>query len=193
LQVLEKEVRIMKLKHAIEVITIFAIIAGIIIWMMPAPPVNIYESPPGEYRTKIAVELAEQVQKMHELDELLPKMQELEPQGQGQEQKEYLGIFTIFAYCPCAICCGKWASSPPRTASGTIPQEGRTVAADWDVIPAGAEIEIEGIGIRTVEDKPAGWVRNRFNGKILDVYFEDHGSALKFGKQELQVWLLDTV
>ena len=36
-----------------------------------------------------------------------------------------LGTFTVYSYCPCAYCCGQWSGGP--TASGTMPEEGRTV------------------------------------------------------------------
>lgn len=63
---------------------------------------------------------------------------------------ESLGTYTVYAYCPCAKCCGQWSGG--LTASGTVPEEGRAVAADWDVLPAGTEIYIEGVGWRVVED-----------------------------------------
>ena len=41
------------------------------------------------------------------------------------------------AYCPCEICCGKWALNRPDgivyTASGAIAEEGVTIAADWSL------------------------------------------------------------
>ena len=65
-----------------------------------------------------------------------------------------LGSFTVYAYCSCPRCCGQWSGGP--TASGTMPEEGRTIAADWDVLPAGAEVYISGVGWRTVEDTGSG-------------------------------------
>lgn len=54
---------------------------------------------------------------------------------------ELIGTFRATAYCPCVKCCGIWSEEHPdrgedyvqRTSSGTIPQEGRTIAADWDL------------------------------------------------------------
>lgn len=94
---------------------------------------------------------------------------------------ESLGTYTVYAYCPCAKCCGQWSGG--LTASGTVPEEGRTVAADWDVLPAGTEIYIEGVGWRVVEDTGAG-----INGQALDVYMASHGAALDFGVQGLEVY-----
>ena len=94
---------------------------------------------------------------------------------------ESLGTYTVYAYCPCAKCCGQWSGG--LTASGTVPEEGRTVAADWDVLPAGTELYIEGVGWRIVEDTGAG-----IDGQALDVYMASHEAALRFGAQTAEVW-----
>lgn len=92
-----------------------------------------------------------------------------------------LGTYTLYAYCPCPKCCGQWSGG--LTASGTVPEEGRTVAADWDVLPAGTELYIEGVGWRVVEDTGAG-----IDGQALDIYMDSHADALRFGVQEMEVW-----
>jgi 3D (Asp-Asp-Asp) domain-containing protein len=101
-----------------------------------------------------------------------------------------LGAFTVTAYCPCEKCCGKWSNPEnPTTASGKSAVEGITVGADWAELPEGTEIYIDGLGERTVQDKPAKWIVDRYEGRILDLYFESHEDALAFGKQELEVWV----
>lgn len=92
-----------------------------------------------------------------------------------------LGTFTVYAYCPCETCCGQWSGGP--TASGVMPEEGRTVAADWDVLPAGTEIYIDGIGWRTVEDT-GGAIR----GDTIDIFFESHEEAAAFGVQQVELY-----
>lgn len=94
---------------------------------------------------------------------------------------ESLGTYTVYAYCPCAKCCGQWSGG--LTASGTVPEEGRTVAADWDVLPAGTELYIDGVGWRVVEDTGAG-----IDGQALDIYMDSHEDALRFGVQEMEVY-----
>lgn len=93
-----------------------------------------------------------------------------------------IGTFTVYAYCPCEKCCGQWSGGP--TASGVMPEEGRTVAADWDVLPAGTEIYIDGVGWRTVEDTGSG-----INGNKLDLYMDSHQDALEWGLQEVEVFV----
>ena len=104
-------------------------------------------------------------------------------------EAEPLGEFTITAYCACEKCCGQWSNvDKPLTASGEPAEEGITVGADWGILPAGTVIYIDGLGERVVQDKPADWIVDRYNGKILDVYFESHEAALAFGKQKMHVW-----
>ena len=95
----------------------------------------------------------------------------------------------ITAYCPCERCCGKWALKRPDgvvyTASGEVAQEGVTVAADWDVYPAGTVLYIEGMGEYIVQD-----VGGAVNGNHIDVYFDTHEEAVNFGKQTAFVEVL---
>ena len=83
------------------------------------------------------------------------------------------------AYCPCEKCCGK---EDGITASGVKAREGITIAADWDVMPEGTIVEIEGIGYRIVQDTGSA-----IKGHRIDIYFEVHEDALDFGVQEVRV------
>lgn len=100
-----------------------------------------------------------------------------------------VGECQITAYCSCEICCGKWASENPRTASGTIPRAGRTVAADWSVFPRGSVIWVDGYGEYIVEDKPADWILKRYNKMTVDIYRETHEQASDFGRKTRKVWM----
>lgn len=103
-----------------------------------------------------------------------------------------IGTFTSSGYCPCSICCGKWSNpDEPKTASGTIAAELITVGSDWDTLPPGTTIYIEGIGERIVEDKVAPWIADRYEGKILDIFYFDHDDAKAHGLQEHNVWILE--
>ena len=90
--------------------------------------------------------------------------------------------FTAYAYCPCQRCCGKGATG--TTASGTKAQEGRTIAADWSVLPKGTRVEIEGVGIRTVEDRGV-------SGKSVDVFMNSHQTALNFGRRSVRLRIIE--
>ena len=98
-----------------------------------------------------------------------------------------LGEFYTTGYCKCKKCCGKWAGFP--TASGEWAAEGETVGADWDTLPAGTIIYIEGIGERVVHDKPSKWIIEKYDGKIIDVYYKSHSAAYSHGRQKAEVWV----
>ncbi|WP_369750407.1 3D domain-containing protein [Brevibacillus sp. CF112] len=59
------------------------------------------------------------------------------------------------------------------------------MAADWDVLPPGTIVYIEGLGERIVEDKGGG-----VNGRHIDLYFDDLDTALEWGRQKRQVWIV---
>lgn len=87
--------------------------------------------------------------------------------------------YTVTAYCACSKCCGKWADG--ITASGKPAVQGVTIAASRS-IPFGTKLNIEGVGVRVVQDRLAA----RYDSRI-DVFFNDHKAALKFGKRNLNV------
>jgi 3D (Asp-Asp-Asp) domain-containing protein len=91
-------------------------------------------------------------------------------------KKVYLGKYTLTAYCNCKKCCGKYANK--RTASGTKPKQGRTIAVDKKKIKLGTKINFNG-NTYTAEDTGSAIKGNR-----IDVYFNSHKKALKFGKKK---------
>ena len=101
-----------------------------------------------------------------------------------------IGEFYTTGYCKCVKCCGKWAGYP--TASGEWAVEGVTVGADWETIPAGSVIYIEGLGERIVQDKPSKWIIEKYNGKILDAYYQSHSDALNHGRQKTEIFIKKT-
>lgn len=94
-----------------------------------------------------------------------------------------LGTFQATAYCGCSTCNGKYVGQP--TASGTQMQQGRTIAVDPNVIPLGSRVSVNG-HIYTAEDTGSA-----IKGKIIDIYYNSHSAALKFGRQSVTVKILD--
>jgi 3D (Asp-Asp-Asp) domain-containing protein len=70
----------------------------------------------------------------------------------------------------------------PFTASGTCPRVGLTVAADTRIFPYGTWLEIEGVGLRRVED-----IGGAIKGKRLDIFMKTCDDARFFGRQKLKV------
>ncbi len=95
-----------------------------------------------------------------------------------------LGEFKLTAYCPCAKCCGK---TDGITATGTLAEEGRTIAVDPRVIPYGSIVTIyfaDGTShTYTAEDCGGAIKENR-----IDVFFNDHQAAREFGVQTAYVY-----
>ena len=85
--------------------------------------------------------------------------------------------FTITHYCNCAKCCGKWAGGP--TASGVMPEAGRTIAVDSKVIPLGSEVLI-GDTIYIAEDTGV-------KGYWIDIYCNSHSEAKNRGMYTAEV------
>lgn len=87
------------------------------------------------------------------------------------------------AYCPCKICCGSGATG--HTYTGTIATEGRTIAVDSKVIPLGSKVLIDG-NKYIAED-----TGNAIKGNRIDIFYNSHQEALKFGKQTITIRLED--
>lgn len=99
------------------------------------------------------------------------------PRNDPQEARETrTDMFTVTAYCPCEKCCGAYANG--YTATGEKATQGVTVAADPDVLPMGTEIELDG-HTYTVQDTGGAIAGNR-----LDLYFDSHEDALRWGVRE---------
>lgn len=89
---------------------------------------------------------------------------------------------TATAYCPCVKCCGKWSDG--ITASGVKAKANHTIAVDRKVIPLGTRIIYNGIEY-VAEDTGSA-----IKGNKIDIYFDSHEEALKFGKQRIEIEVL---
>ena len=54
----------------------------------------------------------------------------------------------------------------------------------------GTHVYIDFLGERVVKDRPAQWIVDKYDGKILDLFFEDHEAALEWGMKELEVFIV---
>jgi 3D (Asp-Asp-Asp) domain-containing protein len=96
-------------------------------------------------------------------------------------EKLSLGRFTLRAYTQYRSS----TENPSRTATGTVPDAGRTIAVDPRLIPFGTRLYIEGLGERIAEDSGA-----RIKGKRLDVFFPSVEHCREFGVQTRDVVVL---
>lgn len=104
----------------------------------------------------------------------------LELDETNESELQSLGVFKLTAYCPCEECSNNWGT---QTSTGVIATEGRTVAVDPDVIPYGTVLIINGQEY-VAEDCGA-----LIKGNDIDIYFESHEEADKFGVQYLEVYV----
>lgn len=93
-----------------------------------------------------------------------------------------LGNYKLTFYCPCEKCNGVAGA---KTASGTTPTEGRTIAVDSSVIPLGSRVYIEGYGVFIAEDTGGAIKNNK-----IDVFVSSHDRAYELGVQYADIYLL---
>jgi len=68
------------------------------------------------------------------------------------------------------------------TRSGVTAVAGFTLAGDPEVFPIGTRLEVPGFGEMMVQDIGSG-----VKGLHIDVFFDTHAEALRFGRKVLEV------
>jgi 3D (Asp-Asp-Asp) domain-containing protein len=120
-------------------------------------------------------------------------LEENEPVKKPEPEKTSrvsLGEFKLTAYCSCVKCCGFWANG--RTldengndivigASGERLYQGVSIAVDPAVIPYDSKVYING------KEYIAHDCGGAIKGNRIDVYFDNHEDALRFGVQYANV------
>jgi 3D (Asp-Asp-Asp) domain-containing protein len=109
------------------------------------------------------------------------------------EIEDSIGEYTITAYCPCEICCGEWANNRKDGivygAYGYELKAGVSVASS---LPKNTKLKITGLdGEYIVQDTTADWVEDRYDGKIIDIYFNTHEEAVEFSKRKAEVYIIE--
>lgn len=104
------------------------------------------------------------------------KVEDIDTDGVGRIEGDILYLdakFKLTFYCPCEKCCGPGGGK--KTASGTTPTAGRTIAVCKDQIPFGTKVIIEGHEF-IAEDTGGAIKWNR-----IDVFVNSHQEALNLG------------
>jgi 3D (Asp-Asp-Asp) domain-containing protein len=96
----------------------------------------------------------------------------------------------VTAYCPCKICCGKYADG--KTSTGSDARK-PGVAADPKLLPYGTKLKIPGIKeVLTVDDTGGAMRQDAKKGIChIDIRFPAHHEALQFGRKWLNVEILN--
>ena len=94
----------------------------------------------------------------------------------------YLGEFTIYGYCGCEKCCGRWGANRQGEVIGASgqPLTDGCVSVDPSLIPYGTELEIDG---KTYTAADLG------RSDAIGIYFETHQEAEDFGTKTEDVYL----
>lgn len=71
-----------------------------------------------------------------------------------------------------------------RTATGTLVRRG-VIAVDPDFLPLGSLVFIPGYGNAAAEDVGGG-----VRGNLIDIAFDTHEEALRFGRRSLTIYVL---
>lgn len=102
-------------------------------------------------------------------------------------------LMEVTAYCPCTKCCGPLAQGVTASGKPVTYNQSRFVAADIRVLPFDSEIRIPGYHGTSGEIVEVIDRGGAIKGNKLDVYFPDHQTALKWGRQTLPVQVLERV
>jgi 3D (Asp-Asp-Asp) domain-containing protein len=113
---------------------------------------------------------AESKHPIHEFD-----LQSSQPPPQPSKEVEIAQTFEAFAYT--------WTGN--KTATGTWPEEGRTVAVDPTVIPLGSELVINGIPGYIAED-----TGEAIKGRVVDIYMESETACYEWGRRPVKMIVL---
>ena len=122
------------------------------------------------------------------IDELEARLQDLQDRLDILlETFDMAETYTITGYAPLdpsAVHGLDYIGDPTITASGQAPVPNETVAAAKD-IPFGTRVWIEGVGVRTVNDRGGAIKRRR-----LDLCMATRDEAMAFGRQNRKVIIL---
>jgi 3D (Asp-Asp-Asp) domain-containing protein len=101
--------------------------------------------------------------------------------------------YTFTAYCGCSQCCGEWAENRPTDENGNeivLGASGEKLISGVSVaspLPFGTKITDEYNNTYVVCDRTSDWIKDKYDSKIIDVYFNTHADAIEFGKKVLNV------
>ena len=86
------------------------------------------------------------------------------------------------AYCPCKLCCGENADGYTYTG---VPARRGVIAVDPRVIPLGTRVYVDGYGFAVAAD-----IGSAIKGNRIDVCYDTHQEALKWGVRTVKVYIL---
>ncbi len=98
--------------------------------------------------------------------------------SRGGKEYVYTDVYTMKATA--------YTHTGNKTASGTWPSPGFTVAVDPDFIPLGTMLYVDGYGYAKAED-----TGGRISGKRIDIFLNTEKECLNWGVRNVRVYILD--
>lgn len=74
----------------------------------------------------------------------------------------------------------------PITFTGTVPEVGRTIAVDPNIIPLGSKVYIPQFNRVFIAEDTGGKIK----GLRIDVYMEDYDTCMEFGFRDIDIYIL---
>lgn len=115
------------------------------------------------------------------INELQTQLKEKSSVSRGSSYRTLTVLAT--AYCPCTKCCGLGATGHTKT--GTVATQDRTIAVDPKYIPLGSKVLI--YGHEYIAEDTGGAIK----GNRIDIFYNSHQEALKFGVQRRKITIVD--
>ena len=177
-RIARQRIRLIKIQWLI----ILVLLVALIISLATRPAASVEESVPTII-TAPSVSAAETEAPSESVQPIEPELIEL-------------GTFKTTAYCTCVKCCGIWSQEHPsrigtdyvqKTASGTIPTAGRTVAVDTNLISYGTVLIIDG------HEYIAEDTGSAVKGNVIDIYFDSHEDAIEYGVQYKKIYIKGSI
>ena len=107
------------------------------------------------------------------------KIEEIEKDLQGK--KAYEMEVKTTGYCNNPICINDVRWQDGMTATGTKARLG-VCASDWEVLPVGTLLYVDGYGFCTVEDRGG-----KVKGKHIDLFFNSYNEAKQWGMKKKKI------
>lgn len=145
-----------------------------------------------KYEKEAEFELNVILEKEENLEKISPVVL-IEENVEPKQKRTCLGEFLLTAYCACELCCEEYALNRPIDENGKAVVygsigdrlfQGVSIAVDPAVIPYGTRVDIDG-HVYIAQD-----CGGAIQGNRIDVYFDNHDDALRFGVQEKIVYVV---
>ena len=111
--------------------------------------------------------------------------------GKTEDRSPETRVITmeVTAYCPCKKCCGPKAQGITASGRHVSHNDGLFVAADTRVLPFHTKLVIPGYANGSAV--PVLDRGGAIKGRKLDVFFPSHQEALKWGRQKVEVTVIE--